>query len=82
MILPTKKLKPENSLIYLGGDLLALLDESKTVSRLWEEFQRKRIQDLKLVSCDIQFDWFILALDLLYLMGAIQFNAGRLEVTV
>ncbi len=38
MILPTKKLKPENSIVYLGAVVLGLLDEPKTVSRVWDEF--------------------------------------------
>ena len=78
MILPTKKLKPENSLIYIGGTLLGLLDEAKTVSRLWEEFRHERTKNLGLDSCDIPFDWVVLALDLLHLLGAISLTGGRL----
>lgn len=81
MILPTKKLRPENSLIFLGGVTLDLLDEPKTVSRVWEEFQRRRVKELNLESCDISFDWFVLAIDLLHLLGTIDFKAGRLEKT-
>jgi hypothetical protein len=78
MILPTKKLKPENSLVYVGGTLLGLLDEPKTVSRLWEEFQHQRTKHLGIDACDIPFDWFVLALNLLHLLGAIDLAAGRL----
>ncbi len=79
MILPTKKLRPENALIYLGGIVLGLLNESKTVSHVWEEFQKQRARDLNLPSCDVSFDWFILTLELLYTVGAIEFRQGRLE---
>jgi len=82
MILPTKKLTSENSLIYLGGALLDLLDEPKTVSRLWEEFQRHGVKSLRIDSCDVPFDWFVLALDLLHLLGAVHLTAGRLARVV
>lgn len=79
MILPTKKLRPENSLIYIGGTLLSLLDDEKTVSRLWEEFRHERTKKLGIDGCDIPFDWFVLALDLLHLLGAVNLSAGRLS---
>lgn len=79
MILPTKKLRPDNSLIYLGSIVLRILDEPKTVSRVWEEFQRRRINDLGADSCDVSFDWFVLSLDLLNIIGAIDLRDGRLE---
>lgn len=79
MILPTKQLKPENSLIYVGGVALSLLGEPKTVSRLWNDFQQNRITSLKLPNCDVPFEWFVLSLDLLHLTGAMEFRSGRLE---
>lgn len=79
MILPTKKLPPENSLVYLGGEVLRLLDEPKTISRTWQEFQRARTVKLGLRMCDIPFDWFVLTLDLLKLLGAVNLRLGRLE---
>ena len=77
MILPTKKLRPQNSLIYVGSSVLVLLDDPKTVSRLWEEFQSQRKRDLSIEVCDVPFDWFVLGLNLLYLMGAIDLSSGR-----
>jgi hypothetical protein len=79
VILPTKKLPPENSLIYLGGEVLRLLDEPKTISRVWQEFQERRVQQLRLDMCDVPFEWFVLALDLLKVMDAIDVKKGRLE---
>jgi len=79
MILPTKQLKPENSLIYLGGAALSLLDEPKTVSRLWHDFQQDRVRSIMAPNCDVPFEWFVLALDLLHLTGALEFRYGRLE---
>lgn len=79
MILPTKKLPPENSLIYLGGEVLRLLEEPKTVSRTWQEFQQARALKLGLGMCDVSFDWFVLTLDWLKLLGAIDLRLGCLE---
>lgn len=78
MILPTKKITPQNSLIYLGGNLLAMLESPITVSRLWDEFQIQRARELGIDACDVQFDWFVLALNLLYVLGAIDLSSGRL----
>ena len=80
MILPTTKLNPENSLLYLGGVLLGLLIEPKTVSRVWEEFQKQRSRDFNLPSSDISFEWFILTLDLLYMLGAIRLKNETLRI--
>lgn len=79
MILPTKKLPPENSLVYLGGEVLRLLDEPKTVSRVWQEFQESRVRNLGLEMSDVPFEWFVLALDLLKLLNAVDLRQGRLE---
>ncbi len=79
MILPTKRLRPENSLIYVGAVTLGLLSEPKTVSRLWSDFQQDRIASLRVPSCDVTFEWFVLALDLLHLTGAVEMRSGRLE---
>jgi len=81
MILPTKKLRSDNSLLYLGGIVLSIVNEPKTVSRVWEEFQRQRTQDLRLQACDVSFDWFVLALDLLHALGVLDFQQGRLVKT-
>jgi hypothetical protein len=78
VILPSKKLPPENSLIFIGGSVLDLLTESKTVSRLWEDFKQNRIKLLSAESCDVSFDWFVLALDFLHLIGSVKLVSGRL----
>lgn len=45
MILPTKHLREDQALIAIGADLLALLSEPKTVSRLWDELRRARAKE-------------------------------------
>ncbi|MBI1249323.1 hypothetical protein GC197_15945 [bacterium] len=75
MILPSKHLKTDRALIGIGGEVLQLLDQSKTVSRLWEEFRETRSKQGKHV---IGFDRFVLTLDMLYLFEAIDFDRGRI----
>lgn len=79
MILPSKKLKTENSLIYLGGKLLDLLGEPKTVSSLWQELKESNAQSSLKNSLDFTYDWFVLALDLLFLAGTLELSHGRLH---
>lgn len=76
MILPTKHLRAERSLLGVGGAVLSILDEPKTVSRVWEEFSasRNRAEERAPVS----YAWFVLSLDLLFILGAIEFKAGCL----
>ena len=78
MILPSKKLKTENSLIYLGGNLLGVLNEPKTVSRLWEELKGINTQDPS-TNTSVNYDWFVLALDLLFMLGTLEISHGRLH---
>lgn len=73
MILPTKGISSDRALLTVGAEILDLLDEPKTVSRLWAEMAKKS-------KCSrLTFDWFILALDLLFLMGLVALERGRLS---
>ena len=72
MILPTKHLSQERSLIGIGGEVLGLLEEKKTVSALWNEFKSSRFDH----GAAISFDWFVLVLDLLFMMNAITSEKG------
>lgn len=76
MILPTKRLPDRRSLLVLGADILRLLDEPKTISRLWEDF--KKGDSLLASPRRVTFDWFVLALDLLYAMRLIALEEGLL----
>jgi len=80
VILPTKHLREDRALISIGAELLSLLNEPKTVSRLWDELRRSRAD--RPDSSSVPFDWFILALDLLYLLGTIDLERGRLSKVV
>jgi hypothetical protein len=70
MILPSKHLPPQRALLTLGAKLLRQLDSPKTVSTLWEAARE---------SSQISFDWFVLALDVLYAMEAIDIQEGLIS---
>lgn len=77
MILPTKHIRPERSLLTVGGDLLDCLREPKTVSRLWDELRAARGGAAE--PAPMNYDWFVLALDLLFMIGAIEFDRGLIR---
>jgi len=72
MILPKKHLSPDRSLLYLGAELIELLRRPKTVSSLWNDFTRRRAVNNELST--VTYDWFILALDFLNAVGAIEMS--------
>jgi len=74
MITPTKGVRPDQSLLYIGGQILGDLDEVTTVSAAWEALARKRA--LQGQDTTLTFDWFVLSLDLLYALGAINLSEG------
>lgn len=74
MILPTKHIPPERSLIYVSSEVLSLINGKPSVSSLWNAMCKKHKEELRFG--DVPFDWFILSLDLLYLMGVIEEKNG------
>lgn len=76
MLMPTKHIKTENALVGVGAELLGLLDRDKAVSTLFRDLQEKRREN---EMSTIHFDWFMLALDFLYSVGAIRFESGVLK---
>lgn len=74
MILPTKGILPREALLAVAAEVLRALDDIKTVSRLWDDFRKASDPDI-----EVSFDWFVLALDLLYILGAIELERGRIR---
>lgn len=71
MILPNKHVRTENALLGVGADVLESLSSAKTVSVLFHDVQNLREKSEK---TRIHFDWFLLALDFLFTVGAIRFE--------
>lgn len=79
MILPSKKLRPENSLIYIGGRVLRILNEPKTVSRVWQELKEPQISNTNIRPLEFTYDWFVLSLALLFILDALALREGKLH---
>lgn len=62
MILPTKNISPDRALLTLAGRIFDKLNVPRTVSGVWDEFRGEHI------ARPIAYAWFILAIDLLFLM--------------
>ncbi len=74
MILPTKGVAADKALLSIGADILRELVEPKTISRLWSDLREQNAQTLQ-----ITFDWFVLALDLLFVLGVVEYVAGQVR---
>ncbi len=78
MILPAKHLSQDRALLTVGARLLARLSQPKTVSALWDEVSRpSSVKDGKKPA--LRYDAYVLTLDLLFLMGAIEHQDGLLS---
>jgi hypothetical protein len=79
MILPTKRLGVERAMLTVGAEILELLTEPKTISRLWDELGRAKSERSSIRV--VNYDWFVLTLDLLYMLGALEMDHGRIRRT-
>ncbi|WGL98398.1 hypothetical protein QE177_00310 [Arsenophonus sp. aPb] len=75
MILPSKHLPQDRALLTVGAQILTLITCPKTVSAIWEELNIPDT-DITVIPRKITYDWFLLALDLLYTLGAIELENG------
>lgn len=77
MILPSKHLSQDRALLTVGARLLGCLSAPMTVSALWEIVSKPDKLDEPAKSA-LRFDAYVLTLDLLFLMGAIELRNGLL----
>lgn len=78
MILPSKHIPQHRALLSVGARILQKLDQPVTVSSLWEKLPRKSGESSGL-EMHLSYDSFVLALDLLFLMGAVDLQEGLLS---
>ena len=75
MILPTKHLSTNDSLLGIGASLILLLSQQQqTLTRLWDEARS--------INRQITYPQFLLSLDLLYTLGAVEMDNGVLRKRV
>ena len=76
MILPSKHLSQDRALLTVGARILQHLSQPKTISALWEDLPRNVAG--RNDAPPLRYDALVLALDLLFLMGAIKLQDGLL----
>ena len=74
MILPSKHIRLENSLLGVGAEIIKRINSPQTVSQLWN--------DVRALPGVRTFERFTLSLDLLFALGAIEFQEGLLRRVV
>ena len=77
MILPSKHLSRERALLTVGAGILRILTRPMTESAIWEELRRPLSHTDEVPT--LGYDGFVLALDLLFLVGAIELRDGLLS---
>jgi hypothetical protein len=75
MILPSKHLSQDRALLTVGAHVLTFLARPMTVSALWEALNRHEKRPAA-TTRRITYDWFLLALDLLYALETIELESG------
>ncbi|MFE2194576.1 ABC-three component system middle component 6 [Streptomyces olivaceus] len=70
MITPTKGIAPDRCLLAVGAQVLLQLDEPRTVSQTWARLKSWRADQAH--TSAVSFEWFVLALDILFAMGAVE----------
>lgn len=79
MILPSKHLDQSRALVGVGAEILAQLNEPRSVSELWERVRVVRAG--KPDASPLSFDWFVLALTFLNAIFAVRFDDGVITTT-
>ncbi len=72
MLTPTRGIAPDRSLLAVGAQILMELESPLTVSQAWSrtKLRRKKLGHHSPVS----FGWFVLALDTLHALGAVDMH--------
>ena len=73
MVMPTKHTTVARSILGVGATLLAMLDAPRTVSALWDQAKRNPA-----IGSYVRF---LLGLDLLFILGAVELRGGRVRRT-
>lgn len=77
MILPSKFLPTERSLVFIGGEALVMIkDGPRSVSEVWEGVRARH----RAAGQTLAYDWFTLALTYLYAVGIVEMRDGLLSV--
>ena len=72
MILPSKNIPTDRALLSVSAWLYDELSLPKSISRLWDDLRKKWSQR------PLAYQWFLLALDLLYTIDLIELRSDGL----
>lgn len=73
MILPSKHIKTQDSILGIGAILLSKLQRPQTVTQLWES--ANKVPEIE------SFEKFSLTLDFLFIINAIKLEKGLLQMS-
>jgi len=73
VLTPTKNLHEDKTIIKIGARILSILTSPSTVSYAWNSYIQVQERETN-NTIRIQLDTFILALDFLYVIGAIEYE--------
>ena len=74
MILPSKHISQNRALLTVGAKILQQLSRPVTISALWEQMSLRSRDRTEPPA--LRYRTFVLALDLLFLMNAIELREG------
>lgn len=77
MILPTKHMGHEMALLSIAAEIYHLCGPRESVGSLWDKY--KNSLSSQLGRPPVSYDWFLLALDLLFILGRIDLR-GKMIV--
>ena len=77
MILPTEHVRPDRSLLGVGAKVLAMLVRPMTISALWDGIRSHRSGGEP--DAVLEYRWFVLALDLLYILGVVDLDGDLIR---
>ncbi|WP_142413104.1 ABC-three component system middle component 6 [Hathewaya massiliensis] len=73
MILPSKHIKISGSYLGLGALIISILKMPQTVDQCWQNYNSTYVYS-KEIQKKHSFDNFILAIELLYILGVVDIN--------
>lgn len=80
MITPTKGIAPQRALLTIAAQISLILTEPMTVSQAWTALKVWRAKNSN--NAALPFSWFVLALDVLYSLGAVELRGGLIQKVV
>jgi hypothetical protein len=79
MLLPSRTVSSQRALLSVAAQISLQLESPRTVSETWARVKEWRAE--RDFDQPITFGWFVLALDMLYALGLIEFESGTLRRT-